>query len=130
VERDARKNGARPSLRTLERMTSDRYRSDQWKLLVQVLEELRSGRVGITEGCRNVVGLRSALNQETNELFLPFVAVESETDHFPLGDIRARWSPIALEREDKERQACEQFYAAAVAEATEKLLAYARQHAL
>ena len=111
-------------------MTSDRYRSDQWKLLVQVLEELRSGRVGITEGCRNVVGLRHALNQENNELFLPFVGVDSETDHFPLGDVRARWSPSALEREDKERLACEAFYAAAIAEATDKLLTYATQHAL
>jgi Protein of unknown function (DUF2489) len=111
-------------------MTGDRYRTDQWKLLVQVLEDLRSSRVGITEGCRNVVGLRHALDQENNELFLPFVAVDSETDHFPLGDVRARWSPIALAREDKERLACEQFYAAAIAEATDKLLTYARQHAL
>jgi hypothetical protein len=111
-------------------MTSDRYRADQWKLLVQVLEDLRSGRVAITEGCRNVVGLRNALNQEKNELFLPFVAIDSETDHFPLGDVRARWSPSALEREDKERFACEQSYAAAIADATDRLLTYARQHAL
>jgi hypothetical protein len=111
-------------------MTSDRYRADQWKLLEQVLKDLRSGRVGITEGCRNVARLRHALGEERNELFLPFVAVDSETDHFPLGDVRTRWSPSALEREDKERLACEQFHTAAIGDATDKLLAYARQHAL
>jgi len=111
-------------------MTSDRYRADQWKLLVQVLEDLRGGRMGITEGSRNVVALRHALDQEANELFLPFVAVDSETDHFPLGDVRARWSSSALEREDRDRLACEQFHARAIADATDKLLPYARQHAL
>jgi hypothetical protein len=77
-----------------------------------------------------VLGLRHALDEEKNELFLPFVAVDSETDHFPLGDVRARWSLNALEREDKERLACEQVYAAAIATATDKLLTYAKQHAL
>jgi hypothetical protein len=111
-------------------MTSDRYRADQWKLLLQVLDDLRDRRIGITEGCRNVAGLRHALGEENNELFLPFVAVDSETDHFPLGDVRARWSPSALERVDKERLACEQFYAATISEAIDKLLDYASQHAL
>jgi hypothetical protein len=109
---------------------SDRYRAAQWKLLVHVLEDLRSGRMGITTGCRNVVALRDALEQGTNKLFLPFAAIDSETDHFPLGDVRARWSSSALEREDKERLACEHFYAGAVRDATDKLLPYARQHAL
>jgi hypothetical protein len=115
---------------TLERMTRDRYVSGQWKLLVKVLEDLRSTRMGITEGCRNVVALRHALGQEANELFLPFVAVDSETDHFPLGDVRTSWSSSALEREDKERLACEQFHFGAIADAAGKLLPYARQHAL
>jgi len=111
-------------------MNHDSYVAGQWALLVQLLEDLQAGRIGITEGCRSVVALRSVLGQETSDLFVSFVAVDSETDHFPLGQSRSGWSPSALEREDKERLACEQFHAKSIGEAASKLLAHARSHAL
>jgi hypothetical protein len=111
-------------------MTNDLYLADQWKLLIQVLEELQAGDLGVTHGCRNVVALRAALGEEKNELFTPFVAVDSETDHFPLGEVRNSWSAVALDREDKERLAREQFHAEHIVNAARKLLLYARAHAL
>jgi len=99
-------------------------------LLIQVLEQLQAGRIGVTEGCRNIVALRAALGEEKNELFKPFVAVDSETDHFPLGEVRNGWSAVALDREDKERLACEQLHAEHIANAARKLLSHARAHAL
>src|SRR5262245_7042336 len=109
-------------------MTHDRYLAVQWKSLIQVLEELQGGRIGITQGCRNVVALRAALGEEKNALFTPFVAVDSETDHFPLGEVRNSWSVAALNREDKERLACEQLHAEDIANAARDLLSHARAH--
>jgi hypothetical protein len=111
-------------------MTHDRYLADQWTLLIQVLEELQAGRIGVTQGCRTVVALRTVLGEEKNELFTPFVAVDSETDHFQLGEVRNSWSAVALDREDKERSAREQFHADHIANAARKLLSHARAHAL
>jgi hypothetical protein len=34
--------------------------------------------------------------------FLPFVAIDSETDHLPVDRERANWSPEALARKDKD----------------------------
>ena len=102
----------------------------QWQARVEVLEGLVSGAVGITDGCRKVVALGHALDESSNELFLPFVGVDSETDRFPLGGVRERWAAAALAREDKERLATEENYRSFIKDACEKLLSVARRHAL
>lgn len=118
------------ALERLERMNRRPRSTNEWKALIGVLSDILSGRVGITEGSRRVVDLRDTLNQESNDLFLPFVGVDSETDHVPLGDVRARWSSNALAREDLERARYEQESRPFVVEASEKLLQYAWRHAL
>ncbi|WP_267225570.1 hypothetical protein [Dyella silvae] len=44
------------------------------------------------------------------ELFLTFVGVDSETDRFPIGAVRAKWAETALKEIDAERLAAEEFY--------------------
>jgi hypothetical protein len=44
---------------------------------------------------------------EDDEDFLVFTGIESETDTFPLGDVRSRWSAEALAHSDAGRQATE-----------------------
>lgn len=81
----------------------------------------------MTEGCRRVSRLVFDLNQRSNKLFLPFVGVDSETDRFPLGDVRTRWSPAALARADEERANVEKHHKSFVANACTALLPYARE---
>ena len=99
--------------------------SGTWRSLVVVLDALLSDRISITEGCRRVVRLRFELAEESSELFLPFVGVDSETDAFPLGEVRDLWSSAALVREDQKRSRVEERYRPLVIKASKELSAYA-----
>jgi hypothetical protein len=101
--------------------------AENWRALIEVLNALLSERISLTEGCRRVSRLASDLDQRSNKLFLPFVGVDSETDRFPLGEVRTRWSPEALVREDQERARIEDHYRSFVANACTALLPYVRE---
>ena len=47
---------------------------------------------------------------ERDSDFAFFVAVHSETDHLPVGEVRRHWAADALRRSDEELLACESFY--------------------
>jgi hypothetical protein len=111
-------------------MDHTEYLASQWRVLADTLEALRTARVGITEACRKVVAIRAAVGEEANELFHPFVAVDSETDAFPLGEVRATWSETALARVDDERRAAEEYYRPHLIGASAALIEYAKKHAL
>lgn len=105
-------------------------RAQVWCRLIGELESLMSGHRGITEASRIISALRFDLEEESNALFLPFVGIDSETDTFPLGHVRDRWQPAALAALDVRRSELEAIYRPAAFEAAEKLLVYARAHAL
>ena len=96
-----------------------------WQELVEVLERLLSGGMGITEGCRLLARLRHVLDEEDNPLFLPFVGVDSETDSFPLGDARKLWSADGLRRADEQRSVVERHYKTLVNDAAKALRQFA-----
>jgi hypothetical protein len=100
--------------------------SKDWRTLVAVLEELLADRMGVTEASRNVVALRHQLCEEQNELFFPFVGLNSETDAFPLGDVRKLWAPDVLEHYDQERVKVEDLYRSFALHAGKQLLEYAK----
>lgn len=56
----------------------------------------------LIEGCRKLTSLCEQVDEGENEIFFPIVAIESETDHFPIGSMRERCSKEYLERADKE----------------------------
>jgi hypothetical protein len=62
--------------------------AENWHGLIKVLDALLTERISVTEGCRRVSRLAFDLNQRSNKLFVPFVGVDSETDGFPLGELR------------------------------------------
>jgi|HubBroStandDraft_2_1064218.scaffolds.fasta_scaffold50395_3 hypothetical protein len=45
------------------------------------------------------------VDDEMRALFRPFVAVTSETDHFPIGEERANWNPDVLREKDQQIRA-------------------------
>ena len=51
------------------------------------------------EGARRLAALRfEAAVREDDEDFMAFVAIDSETDEFPLGRVREEWSEEVLDR--------------------------------
>ena len=104
---------------------------EYWNALVDALRDFLEGRVGVTEGCRNIVDIARAMGEwPDNDLFLPFVGFDSETDTHPVGPVRARWAPTALHREDAERIRYESLYRSELMNAARALLEYANKHAL
>jgi hypothetical protein len=49
-----------------------------------------------------MVDLVKGLSRSEQKIFLPFIAVESETEDMPLGDARIGWDENALARKDQE----------------------------
>jgi len=73
--------------------------------LVTVAEAMLAGEANLLEGVRRICALRFAVEDPENEVFLAVRAIDSETDHFPLGAMRATCSPEYLKRADGEMQA-------------------------
>jgi hypothetical protein len=51
-----------------------------------------------------ICSLRFAVGDPDNDVFMPIRAIESETDHFPLEEVRSRCAPDYLRRIDAEMQ--------------------------
>lgn len=78
----------------LDRVSARRYE------LVAVASGMLAGGVNLIEGMRRICALRCAIEDPENEVFLPIRAMESETDSFPLGAMRANCSEDYLKRAD------------------------------
>jgi hypothetical protein len=59
--------------------------------IVETAQSMLDGRAGYIEGSRRICGLLDAARLEWLEPpFVMFVAIDSETDHVPVGKVRAR----------------------------------------
>jgi hypothetical protein len=67
-----------------------------------VSRELLEGRLGVIEAARELSRLRYDVGAESDPDFIMFVAIDSETDHLPIGTVRREWTPDALEAKDRE----------------------------
>lgn len=73
--------------------------------LLAVAKSMLAGESNLLEGMRRLCELRSAVEDPENEVFLVIRGIDSETDHFPLGTMRATCSPECLTHADDEIQA-------------------------
>jgi len=76
--------------------------------VVETATAILEGRVCVTAGARVLSELALDLLAQREDSFVVFLGVDSETDAFPLGDVRSHWNPNALVREDASRQLYEQ----------------------
>jgi Protein of unknown function (DUF2489) len=106
----------------------DNHRSDkdEWAELALLLERLLHEQIGLTEGCREISRMDIAIGTD-NPLFMTFWGYHTESDSFPLGDVRKLWSEEGLAKEDAERAKVEAFYKQRVFAAAEQLLEFARK---
>ena len=78
--------------------------------VVEIAQAMIDSRLGVVEGSRLLAGLRFEVCEEDFDPdFLPFVGIDSETDHLPLGKVREHWDPTALAEKDAELEKAETF---------------------
>lgn len=69
-----------------------------------------TGTLGLIEASRYLASCAHSLREDRNSEFTFFIAVESETDHLPVGEYRNQWAADSLEVKDDEINSIEEFY--------------------
>jgi len=68
--------------------------------VVETAEGIGSGKLGVVAGVRVLVGLAHRIGADREPDFLFLIGVDSESDHFPIGEIRHRWNISSLKEKD------------------------------
>ncbi len=76
--------------------------SDKRQEIVELCTLMIDNDIDLIEGCRKLTSLCEQVDDGENEIFFPIVAIESETDHFPIGSMRENCSESFLNRADEE----------------------------
>lgn len=85
--------------------------------IAEIAQGMLDGRISYIEGSRRICGLLDGARLDRFESpVVKFVAIDSETDGVPIGEVRANWHPDAKIRFAHEWANAEQ-YAKTVAEA-------------
>lgn len=72
--------------------------------LIAVANTMLDGKMNLIEGVRKICSIRFAVGDPDNDVFMPMRAIDSETDHFPLGEMRSRCASDYLQRVDAEME--------------------------
>lgn len=70
--------------------------------LFATAKAMLDGGIHLVEGCRVICRLCHQMGEHDNSLFLPILAIESDTDQYPLGDVRRKYNGLYLQRLDQE----------------------------
>jgi hypothetical protein len=93
--------------------------------VVAIAQELLDGRIGVIDAARQINAFRGdrvALD-EFDPDFVTFLAIDSETDDLPVGDVRRHWAADVLAQKDLEIARCEELYRSQALEAASHLVA-------
>ena len=93
------------------------------KDLLRLANQVAAGELGIILGCRKIQAYRFELADDLDEDFLPFIGVDSQTDHLPVDEERRNWSLEALARKDIEIADAEEHFRDEVLSACKKIIA-------
>jgi hypothetical protein len=82
-------------------------KNEQYSIFIRgkiaaICESILRGEIGVIAGSRRITSLGFELFDNHDEDFIPFVAIDSETDHLPVDGERKNWSNDSLKRKDKE----------------------------
>ncbi len=93
--------------------------------IAEVAQGILDNRISIIASARQIRGLccgHVGLDERDPDLNT-FVAINSETDDLPIGDVRQYWAPDALAQKDLEIARCEAMYRESALEAASHLVA-------
>ncbi len=85
-------------------MTTDSGRSQINERIVDLAQQMLSGKLEVIAGSRMIAHLAGYSEYSDDERFHAFVAVASETDDFPTEDDPQNWEPTAWARKELERR--------------------------
>ena len=83
-------------------LSHEEYTERQVQRLLTTAKAVHNATLGIVLGSREIARLVRALDLQDEQVARPFIAVDSETDHLPVGPERAHWSAEALAEKDTE----------------------------
>jgi hypothetical protein len=78
--------------------------------ILAVAKQLLTGQLDVITAARRLSALHDDAEPEIREALVGFVAIDSETDTLPIGEVRQYWRLDALERKDREIAQAEQCY--------------------
>jgi hypothetical protein len=70
--------------------------------LATVASAMLDHKLNLVEGVRKLTTLMHDIGEQDLEIFTPIRAIESETEHFPVGPVRDHYAPEYLKRLDEE----------------------------
>lgn len=95
-------------------MTAQIYNEEHRRVtsrkIVEIAGGIISGEHGLIAGSRQLWRLGREVGAERDPDFTFFCALDSESDHLPIGEIRQRWNADALSEKDKEIAKFESFH--------------------
>lgn len=97
------------------------WRKDRLLAVNRSLDYLE-GRAGLVEVARDLCDCAARLRADRDPDFLLFRAIDSETDHLPIGKFREGWASDSLLIKDQEIQDAEAFYRSAATSAAKSLI--------
>ena len=88
----------------------------------EVAEAVLDGRTTVLEAARELVSIAhtDAIANEEDRILI--IAIESETDDLPIGEVRKLWAPYVLEAKDAEIARCEELWKAQFIEACKRIV--------
>jgi Protein of unknown function (DUF2489) len=92
-----------------------------------VAQAALDGQTTVLEAVRALVSLAHTDAVADVEDRTLIIAIESETDHLPVGEVRKLWAPSALDVMDKEIALCEELYKRQFLEACKRIAGHADQ---
>jgi hypothetical protein len=102
----------------------DNKRATDWERqkAKEVAESVLNSRTTVLEAARELVSIAhtDAIANEEDRILI--IAIESETDDLPIGEVRKLWAPYALEAKDAEIARCEELWKAEFIEACKRIV--------
>ena len=71
---------------------SNNYIRAKQQEIVNVAEQMISGKMSLIEGCRRLRMLSFDAEESENKIFSYILGVDAETDELPIGDARKKWT--------------------------------------
>ena len=78
--------------------------------VTKTCKDYLTGDLGLIEASRQLAACSHRLREDRNSEFTFFIAVDSETDHLPVGECREQWAADSLKIKDQEITSIEEFY--------------------
>jgi len=91
-------------------VTNEQHWLNDCAAVAQICKSYLSGNFSLIETSRELVSYAHRLREINDPDFIFFIAVDSETDHLPVGKWREGWAADSLEKKDKEVKEIEAFY--------------------